>query len=130
MTSSGEYASGLVSSAPLSPSRMSRTKIEVVLIAIGLMFAPLIFALLFASLLQAVVTALGVIVAAASATAIQLWFRVRPRRSQFRRRQTSARLATFAEAFSSIGWAVAGALALALAIGGLITGRTTAAILA
>jgi ABC-2 type transport system permease protein len=130
LTISGEDAADLVTSAPLSPSRMIRTKIEVVLIAIGLMFAPLIFALLFASLPQAVVTALGVIVAAASATAIQLWFRVQARRSQFRRRQTSSRLATFAEAFSSIGWAATGALALALPIGALITGLITAAILA
>ena len=35
------------------------------------------------------------------------------RRSQFRRRQTSSRVATFAEAFSSIGWAGAAALAAA-----------------
>jgi len=130
LTISGEDAADLVTSAPLSPSRMIRTKIEVVLIAIGLMFAPLIFALLFASLPQAVVTALGVIVAAASATAIQLWFRVQARRSQFRRRQTSSRLATFAEAFSSIGWAATAALALALPIGALITGLITAAMLA
>ncbi|MGB7701079.1 MAG: hypothetical protein WCF83_05150 [Pseudolabrys sp.] len=33
------------------------------------------------------------------------------RRSQFRRRQTSSRLATFAEAFSSIAWAATTALA-------------------
>jgi len=89
-----------------------------------------ILALLFASLLQAAVTALGVMIAAASATAIQLWFRMQARRSQFRRRQTSSRLATFAEAFSSIGWAATGALALAVPVGALITGLITAAILA
>jgi hypothetical protein len=38
-------------------------------------------------------------------------FRVQARRSQFRRRQTSSRLATFAEAFSSIAWAATTALA-------------------
>ena len=53
----------------------------------------------------------GIIVAAASATAIQLWFRAQAKRSQFRRRQTSSRVATFAEAFSSIAWAGAAALA-------------------
>ena len=76
-------------------------------------------ALAFASPLQAAVTALGVIIAAASATAIQLWFRVQARRSQFRRRQTSSRIATFAEAFSSIGWAATAALALAIPIAAL-----------
>ena len=73
---------------------------------------------------------IGVIVAAASATAIQLWFRVQARRSQFRRRQTSSRFATFAEAFSSIGWAATAALALAIPIAGLISGLITAAIIA
>jgi ABC-2 type transport system permease protein len=44
---------------------------------------------------------------------IQLCFRVQARRSQFRRRQTSSRIATFAEAFSSIAWAATAALAAA-----------------
>jgi ABC-2 type transport system permease protein len=102
----------------------------VVLMAIGAIFAPMVLALLFASPLQAAVTAAGVMIAAASATAIQLWFRVQAKRSQFRRRQTSSRLATFAEAFSSIGWAATAALALAIPIAALITGLITAAILA
>jgi ABC-2 type transport system permease protein len=93
-------------------------------------FAPLVIALLFASPLQAAVTASGIIVAAASATAIQLWFRVQAKRSQFRRRQTSSRLATFAEAFSSIGWAATAALTLAIPLVALIAGLTTAGILA
>ena len=130
LTISGEDAADLVASAPLSSSRMIRAKIEVVLMAIGATFAPLVLALLFASPLQAAVTALGVMVAAASATAIQLWFRVQARRSQFRRRQTSSRLATFAEAFSSIGWAATGALALAIPIAALFTALVTTAILA
>ncbi len=109
---------------------MTRAKIEVVLIAIGVIFAPMVIALVFASPLQAAVTAAGVIVAAASATAIQLWFRVQARRSQFRRRQTSSRLATFAEAFSSIGWAATAALVLSIPIAGLITGVMTAGIVA
>ena len=114
LTISGEDAADLVATAPLPPSRVIRAKIEVVLIAIGVTFAPLVVALVFASPLQAAVTALGVAIAAVSATAIQLWFRVQARRSQFRRRQTSSRLATFAEAFSSIGWAATAALALAI----------------
>ena len=46
-------------------------------------------------------------------TAIQLWFRTQAKRSHFRRRQTSSRVATFAEAFSSISWAATAALAAA-----------------
>jgi ABC-2 type transport system permease protein len=130
LTISGEDAADLVATAPLSPSRVIRAKIEVVLIAIGVTFAPFMIALVFASARQAAVTALGVIVAAASATAIQLWFRVQAKRSQFRRRQTSSRLATFAEAFSSIGWAATAAMALAFPLAALITGVMTAGILA
>ena len=102
---------------------MIRAKIEVVLIVIGVAVRAAGAGPAFASPLQAAVTALGVIIAAASATAIQLWFRVQARRSQFRRRQTSSRLATFAEAFSSIGWAATAALALALPIGRACHGR-------
>jgi ABC-2 type transport system permease protein len=130
LTISGEDAADLVATAPLPPARVTRAKIEVVLIAIGVIFAPLIAALIFASPRQAAVTAAGVIVAAASATAIQLWFRVQARRSQFRRRQTSSRLATFAEAFSSIGWAATAALTLSMPIAGLVSGLMTAAIVA
>jgi ABC-2 type transport system permease protein len=130
LTISGEDAADLVATAPLSASRVTRAKIEVVLIAIGLTFAPLILALAFASPLQAVVTAAGVAIATMSATAIQLWFRVQARRSQFRRRQTSSRIATFAEAFSSIGWAATAALVLAIPIAAVITGLMTAAIVA
>src|ERR1700680_45982 len=130
LTISGEDAADLVATAPLPASRVTRAKIEVVLIAVGAIFAPLVMVLLFASPLQAAVTALAVMVAAASATAIQLWFRIQARRSQFRRRQTSSRLATFAEAFSSIGWAATAAPAVALPLAPLISGLRRAGILA
>ncbi len=130
LTISGEDAPDLVATAPLPASRVTRAKIEVVLIAITVIFAPLLIALAFAAPLQAAVTSLGIIVAAASATAIQHWFRVQARRSQFRRRQTSSRFATFAEAFSSIGWAATAVLAMALPVAGLISGLITAAIIA
>jgi ABC-2 type transport system permease protein len=55
---------------------------------------------------------------------------VQARRSQFRRRQTSSRLATFAEAFCSIGWAATAGLVLAIPIAAVIGGLMTAAILA
>jgi len=128
LTISGEDAADLVATAPLSPSAVLRAKIEVVLIVIGAIFAPLIGALAFASPLQAAITAGGVTIGGASATAIQLWFRVQAKRNQFRRRQTSSRLATFAEAFSSIGWAATSALALSLPTGAAVSGLMTAAI--
>jgi ABC-2 type transport system permease protein len=130
LTISGEDAADLVATAPLPPSRVTRAKIEVVLIAIGAIFAPLVIALMFSSPLQAAVTALAVAVAAASATAIQLWFRIQAKRSQFRRRQTSSRIATFAEAFSSIGWAATAALALSVPLAALVSGLMTAGIVA
>jgi ABC-2 type transport system permease protein len=130
LTISGEDAADLVATAPLPASRVIRAKIEVVLMAIGAIFAPMVLALVFASPLQAAVTTAGVLIAATSATAIQLWFRVQAKRSQFRRRQTSSRFATFAEAFCSIGWAATAALALAVPIVALLTGLMTAAILA
>jgi ABC-2 type transport system permease protein len=130
LTISGEDAAELVATAPLTPRRVLHAKIEVVLIAIAAIFAPMVLGLLFASPIQAAVTAVGVIVAATAATAIQLWFRVQARRSQFRRRQTSSRLATFAEAFSSIGWAATAALVLAVPIAAIVSGGITAVLLA
>lgn len=130
LTISGEDAPDMVATAPLTSSSVIRAKIEVVLIAIAAIFCPLVAALAFASPYQAAVSAGAIIISAASATAIQLWFRVQARRSQFRRRQTSSRLATFAEAFSSIGWAASAALLLALPIAGIISGLITAGLVA
>jgi ABC-2 type transport system permease protein len=130
LTISGEDAADLVATAPISPSRVIRAKVEVVLITIGAIFAPLLAALAFASPTQAAITALFVIIATVSAAAIQLWFRVQAKRSQFRRRQTSSRVATFAEAFCSIGWAATAALAIVIPVAALISGAITAAILA
>jgi ABC-2 type transport system permease protein len=130
LTISGEDAADLVATAPLVPSSIIRAKIEVVLIAIGVIFAPLVGALALLAPAQAIVTAAGVVIAASSATAIQLWFRVQAKRTQFRRRQTSSRLATFAEAFSSIGWAATSALVLVMPIPAAISASLTLAILA
>jgi ABC-2 type transport system permease protein len=107
---SGEDAPDLVATAPVLARRIVWAKVEAVLGSIAVVFAPLIVALAFASPLAAAVSAVGVLIAAASATHIQLCFRVQAKRSQFRRRQTSSRITTFAEAFSSIGWAAAAAL--------------------
>jgi ABC-2 type transport system permease protein len=127
---SGEDAADLVATAPLPMSSVIRAKIEVVLIVIAVVFAPLIVPLALASPMLAGITAVGVLLAATSATAIQLWFRVQARRSLFRRRQTSSRLATFAEAFASIGWAATAALALLTPVLAIMTGFMTAFMLA
>ena len=130
LTISGEDAADLVATAPLLPSRVIRAKIEVVLIAIAAIFAPLVVVLAIVAPLQAAVTVAGTLLGAASSTAIQLWFRVQAKRSQFRRRQTSSRLATFAEAFSSTGWAATSALALAVPAAAVVSGLMTCAIVA
>jgi ABC-2 type transport system permease protein len=130
LTICGEDAADLVATAPLPPSRVIRAKIEVVLMAAAVVFTPLVLALAFASPAQAAITACGVGIATISSTAIQFWFRVQARRSQFRRRQTSSRLATFAEAFSSIGWAATAALFLAMPIAALVSGLLTLGIMA
>jgi ABC-2 type transport system permease protein len=130
LTISGEDAADLVATAPLSPSRVIRAKIEVVLISICVLFTPLAAALAILAPLQAAVTAFAVMIAAGSATAIQLWFRVQAKRSQFRRRQTSSRIATFAEAFSSIGWAATSALVLMAPIAAIVTALMTVGIIA
>jgi ABC-2 type transport system permease protein len=102
-----------VATAPITARRIILAKIEAVMGTVALVFAPLIGALALASPVAALVASGGVLIAAAASTQIQLCFRVQARRSQFRRRQTSSRIATFAEAFSSIAWAATAALAAA-----------------
>jgi ABC-2 type transport system permease protein len=110
---SGEDAPDLVATAPVPARHIVRAKIEAVMGAIAIVFAPFVAALALASPLHALIAALGIAAAAAAATTIQLWFRAQAKRSHFRRRQTSSRVATFAEAFSSIAWAATAALAAA-----------------
>ena len=110
---SGEDAPDLIASAPIRAGRVLRAKIEAVIGTIALVFAPIVAVLAFDSLFAAFVSALGILTAAGAATLIQICFRTQARRSQFRRRQTSSRIATFAEAFSSIAWAATSALAAA-----------------
>jgi ABC-2 type transport system permease protein len=110
---SGEDAPDLVASAPVPQRFIVRAKIEAVLGVIAVVFAPLVAVLAIASPWHAFVTVVAIGIAAMAATAIQLWFRSQAKRSQFRRRQVSSRVATFAEAFSSIGWAATAAVAAA-----------------
>jgi ABC-2 type transport system permease protein len=110
---SGEDAPDLVATAPIPPRWITRAKIEAVTGSVALVFAPFVLALALASPWLALVAAIGIGLSAASATLIQLWFRIQARRRHFRRRQTSSRVATFAEAFSSITWAASAGLAAA-----------------
>src|SRR5262249_56882298 len=91
----------------------AQAKSEVVPGSSMLAFSPLVLALALVSAWPAITAAVGVLTAAGAATTIQLWFRAQARRSHFRRRQISSRIATIAEAFSSIAWAATAALAAA-----------------
>jgi ABC-2 type transport system permease protein len=108
---SGEDAPDLVATAPVPASFILRAKVEAVLGVIAVVFAPMVAVLAMLSPWHALIASAGVIIATAAATAIQLWFRSQAKRSQFRRRQVSSRVATFTEAFSSIGWAATAAVA-------------------
>jgi ABC-2 type transport system permease protein len=85
---SGEDAPDLIATAPLTPRHIVRAKIEAVMGCIALVFAPFVVPLALIDGAAAIVAALGITAAAASATAIQLCFRAQAKRSQFRRRQT------------------------------------------
>src|SRR5271169_2602145 len=108
---SGEDAPDLVATAPVPASFILRAKVEAVLGVIAVVFAPMVVVLAILSPWHALVASGGIIIATMAATAIQLWFRSQAKRSQFRRRQVSSRVATFTEAFSSIGWAATAAVA-------------------
>jgi ABC-2 type transport system permease protein len=113
LTISGEDAPDLIASAPVRAGFVLRAKIEAVLGVIVLIFAPLLGVLAIGSPWHALVSGVGIVIAALASISIQLWFRSQAKRSQFRRRQVSSRVATFAEAFSSIGWAATAAVAAA-----------------
>jgi ABC-2 type transport system permease protein len=113
LTISGEDAPDLVLTAPITLAQLWRAKIEAVLASVAIVFAPFIVGLLFLAPSLALIAAFGITASAASAAAIQFCFRAQAKRAQFRRRHTSSRIATFSEAFSSITWAAAGAVAAA-----------------
>ena len=112
LTISGEDAPDMVGSAPVTPSRLLRAKAEAVLQCIAAIFCWFVAALALSSPFQAAVAAVGIFAAALSSIAIQLWFRSQAKRSDFRRRHTSSRLATIAEALISITWAATGGIAV------------------
>ena len=108
---SGEDAPDLIASAPITERRMILAKVQSVLLAILLVFVPFLIAMAGRSLKVAGIVAIGIALAATSSTLIQVWFRSQAKRRYFRRRQTSSRIATFAEAFSSVAWAGSAAIA-------------------
>jgi ABC-2 type transport system permease protein len=107
---SGEDAPDLVSTAPVPPRAVVSAKIEAVLGGVAIVFLPVVAALGFLVPFDGLVAAVGIVVAATSATQIQLWFRSQAKRDHFRHRLVSSRTATFAETFSSITWAGTAAL--------------------
>jgi ABC-2 type transport system permease protein len=126
---SGEDAADLIATAPVPARQIVHAKIEAVMFGITLVFLPFVAALTFLSAFHAAISAIGIFIAAASATQIQIWFRAQAKRSYFRRRQISSRTATFAEAFSSITWAATAALAAAGTWLAWFTGAIAACIL-
>ena len=127
---SGEDAPELIATAPVPGGQIVRAKIEAVLGAVAMIFVPFLAAMALRSPLQAAVCAVSIGMAASSSTLIQIWFRSQAKRSHFRRRQTSSRMATFAEAFSSVTWAATGALAAAGTWLAVFTGTIALLILA
>jgi len=110
---SGEDAPELIATAPVPPRQIVRAKTEAVMGGVAIVFVPFVAAIGWLSPWHALVTACGVLAGTAAAVQIQLWFRTQAKRSHFRRRQVSSRVATFAEAFSSVAWAGTSALAAA-----------------
>ena len=109
---SGEDAPDLIGSAPVTAAQVWRAKAEAVAGVILLFFGPVVLLLAILAPGPAAAAGFGIVTAAVSASLIQFWFRAQAKRSLFRRRHISSRIATFAEAFTSIGWSSAGAVAL------------------
>jgi ABC-2 type transport system permease protein len=108
---SGEDAPDLVASAPVKRSTITRAKVEAVFAAVALVLGPVLAGFAFLSPWHALAAAVGITLAAASTIRIQLWFRAQAKRSHFRRRHTSSRIATFGEALVSFSWAAAAGFA-------------------
>lgn len=110
---SGEDASDLLATAPVQANTALRAKIEAVLAVIIVLALPLTALLCLGSVWAAACALACIVAASTAAISIQMWFRSAAKRSQFRRRQTASRAATFSEAFSSIFWAVTAGFAAA-----------------
>ena len=123
---SGEDAPDLVMTAPVRPLAVTRAKVEAVMGAVLMVLGPFLAVLAWLSPHHAVAAFVGIVIAAASTIRIQLWFRAQAKRSNFRRRHTSSRIATFAEALISFSWAAATGLASAGTFGFAAVSATVA----
>jgi ABC-2 type transport system permease protein len=110
---SAEDAAELLATAPISLSTILRAKIEAVLIAVSTVLAPLLLVIGLSSAFHAIVALGFCALGTASSCLVQYLFRIQARRSQFRRRQQSSKLATMCETMVSIAWAGASGLAAA-----------------
>lgn len=110
---SGEDAPDLIRTAPVPRGWLLRGTFEAVTASTLIVFSPFLLVLGVLSPAGGLACLAGVMLAAASATAIQHWFRLQARRGRLRRRQTASRLTTYVEALASISWATAAALASA-----------------
>ncbi|HZK89426.1 MAG TPA: hypothetical protein VFC56_04695 [Stellaceae bacterium] len=127
---SGEDAPDLIASAPVTTARIWRAKAEAVAGMVGLVFGPFVAVLAIVDPIPSLIAFLGIAIAGTSATLIQFWFRAQVKRSLFRRRHVSSRIATFAEALSSIIWSGAGAAAVVNLWFAVIPGGAALAVLA
>ncbi len=107
---SAEDAPDLITTAPIRDNLALRAKIEAVALAVAWVSGPFLLALGLGAPLTAFFGLIFSGLAVGSATIIQFRFRTQARRSQFRRRQRSSRLATLAETFTGIAWAGAAGL--------------------
>lgn len=108
---SAEDAPDLIATAPIPPRLALRAKIEAVVLGAAIITGPF---LLLLGVVQPILAAIGIgfgLMAVTTSTLIQYRFRSPSRRSQFRRRQRSSQIATFAETLAAISWAGASGLA-------------------
>lgn len=117
---SGEDAKELMITAPIKPELITRAKIEAVLAVIAIVTAPILLGMAVLAPMIALMAGLGIGTAAMSTVFIQIWFQGDASRRQFRRRQTTSRIAAFAEALVCIGWAAAFSVAAQLPLVGLL----------
>jgi ABC-2 type transport system permease protein len=108
---SAEDAPDLIATAPIPPRLALRAKIEAVVLGAAIVTGPFLLVLGVVQPMLAVVgTGFG-LMAVTTSTLIQYRFRTQSRRNQFRRRQRSSQIATFAETLAAISWAGASGLA-------------------
>jgi ABC-2 type transport system permease protein len=106
-----EDAPDLIASAPIATSLVLRSKVEAVVIAVGVIVGPVLIAIGIAAPMLAATGALFAAFGIAGNTFVQYAFRSEAKRSQFRHRQRSSRMATLSETLCSVAWAAASGLA-------------------